>query len=111
MEITTQYFDRVGLLKAVGRIDSDAAPQLQEAFTAITDGKRFRIVFDMSEVTFLSSAGLWALIDTQKVCKRFNRGRLVLSSVGPQIQRTVELAGMHIYFEIFETNEDAISRF
>lgn len=108
MEVTTQHFGRVDLVKAVGRIDSEAAPQLHEAFTAITDEKRFRIVFDMSEVNFLSSAGFWVLIEVQKVCKRFNRGQLVLASVGPQIQRTVELAGLNTYFNVYETNLEAV---
>ena len=81
MEITTISYKRCDLVKATGRVDSQTAPELAEAFQAITDENRFKIVFDMSEVEFISSAGLRVLIEVQKTCKRWNRGQLVLAAV------------------------------
>ncbi len=40
---------------------------------------RYRIVFNMENVDFISSAGLRVLISTQKTCKRYNRGELALN--------------------------------
>ena len=70
MEVSTKEFKRCDLVKAVGRIDSQTAPQLAAAFKVITDAGRYRIVFDMGDVGFITSAGLRVMIDTQKTCKR-----------------------------------------
>ena len=80
MEITTTRFKRCDLVKASGRVNSQTAPQLAEAFKAIQDEDRFKIVFDMSQVDFISSAGLRVMIHVQKTCKENDQGELVLAS-------------------------------
>jgi anti-sigma B factor antagonist len=111
MELTTEQFKRCDLVKAAGRVDSQTAPQLEEAFRRITDAGRFRIAFDMSAVDFLSSAGLRALIATQKTCKRWNRGELVLAAVPPRIYETLELTGFIPLFNFFDDAVGAVGSF
>jgi anti-sigma B factor antagonist len=105
MEITTKEFKRCDLVQATGRIDSQTAPQLAEALDAITEAGRFRIVFDMSGLEFLSSAGLRVLINVQKTCKRWNRGELVLASVPERIKETLDLAG---FIPLFRFSDDVV---
>jgi anti-sigma B factor antagonist len=95
----------------VGRIDSDTAQELKETFKSITDDGRFRIAFDMSEVDFMSSVGVWVLLDTQKTCKRYNRGDLVIASVNENIQHTLDLAGLIHFFKIYDSVLDAVGSF
>jgi len=111
MELTTERFKRCDLVKATGRIDSQTAPQLEEAFRAITEGKRFRIVLDMGGVEFISSAGLRALIDVQKTCKRWNRGQLVLARVPQRIYETLDLTGFVPLFKFFDDTVEAVGSF
>jgi anti-sigma B factor antagonist len=99
------------LVKAEGRIDSQTAPEVRDTFEAITNDGRFRIVFDMSDVTFLSSVGVWVLLETQKTCKRYNRGDLVIASVNEKIQHTLDLAGLLTYFKIYDNTLDAVASF
>ena len=66
MEVTAEEFKHCDLVKVTGRIDSATAPQLATVFDAIQEAGRFRIVFDMADVEFISSAGLRVLISTQK---------------------------------------------
>jgi len=40
----------------------------------------------MTDVNFLSSAGWWVLIGTQKECKKLNRGELVLACMDKTIR-------------------------
>ena len=109
MEITTQSYKESDVVKAVGRIDAHAAPQLEETFKALTDAKRYRLVFDMSEVEFLSSAGVRVLISVQNECKRFERGELALACVSENIQETLELAGLQVIFNTYETVLEAVA--
>ncbi len=111
MEVTTERLKRCDVVKAAGRIDSETAPQLEQAFRAITDDGRFRIVFDMGGVGFISSAGLRAMIATQKTCKRWNRGQLVLASVPQRIYETLDLTGFIPLFKLFDDAVKAVGSF
>ena len=102
MELTTEQLKRCDLVKVAGRIDGQTAPQLAEGFNTITEAGRFKIVFDMSDVDFISSAGLRVLIDVQKTCKRWNRGQLVLATVPERIYETLDLTGFVPLFNLFD---------
>ena len=111
MELTTEQFKHCDLVKAAGRIDSQAAPQLAEALNTITEAGRFNIVFDMSDVDFISSAGLRVLIDVQKTCKRWNRGQLVLVAVPERIYEVLDLTGLVPLFKFFDDVLHAVGSF
>lgn len=111
MEITTTHYKRCDAVKAMGRINSQTAPQLAEAFKALNDQDRFKIVFDMTGVDFVSSAGLRVMIDVQKTCKRWNRGELVLTGVAQRISETLDLAGFVPLFKFFDNLVDAVGDF
>jgi anti-sigma B factor antagonist len=111
MEVTTKQFKRCDLVKATGRIDSNTASQLAEALAAINEADRFRIVFDMSDVDFISSAGLRVLINVQKTCKRWNRGELVLVNVPERIHEALDLAGFVPLFRFSDDVVEAVGSF
>jgi anti-sigma B factor antagonist len=111
MEISTTRFKRCDLVQASGRVNSQTAPQLAEAFKSIQDDERFKIVFDMSQVDFISSAGLRVMIDVQKTCKRWNRGEMVLTNVPPRIYETLDLAGFVPLFKIYAEVVEAVGSF
>jgi anti-sigma B factor antagonist len=111
MEISTQQFKHCDLLKANGRIDSYTAPKLAEAFTAITNARRFNIIFDMAHIDYMSSAGMRVLMSVQKTCKRYNRGELVLANVPARICEALELAGFTPLFKFFNDSTLAVGYF
>jgi anti-sigma B factor antagonist len=111
MELTTEQLKRCDLIRVVGRVDSQAAPQLAEALNTITEAGRFKIVFDMSDMDFISSAGLRVLIDVQKTCKRWNRGQLTLAAVPQRIYETLDLTGFVPLFNIFDDVLHAVGSF
>ena len=105
MEITTKEFKSCDLVVLSGRVDSSTAPQLTEALEGITGGGRFKIVLDMSDLEYMSSAGFRALLSSQRVCKRYNRGEIVLATVPERVKEALELAG---FTELFKTFDDAL---
>ena len=111
MEVTTIQYKHCDLLKAKGRIDSATASQLSEAVDEITNAGRYKIVFDLSDVEYMSSAGLRVLIGTQKICKRYNRGEIVLALVPERIYDALELAGFVPLFKFFDNVLDAVGNF
>jgi anti-sigma B factor antagonist len=109
MEVTTTQYKRCDVVKASGRVDSATAPKLAEALEAITGAGRYKIVLDLSGVEFMSSAGLRVLISTQKNCKRYNRGELVLALVPKRIYDALELAGFVPLFKFYDNVLDAVA--
>ena len=111
MDYTIEEFKHCDLLSVSGRIDSQTAPKLAEVLDDIMDQGRYNIVLDLNDVTFLSSAGLRVLIDTQKQCKRMNRGELVLTRVPERIYEALDLAGFIPLFKIFDDKVHAVGYF
>ena len=111
MKVTTNQFKRCDLVKVKGRIDSYTAPELANALEAINQAGRFKIVLDMSEVEYISSAGLRVLISAQKTCKRWNRGEVVLAQVPKRIYDALDLAGFVPLFKIFDDVTEAVGSF
>jgi len=108
MEITTTEYKHCDLIKASGRIDSGTAPQLAEAMDVITDRGRYKIVFDLSDVDYMSSAGLRVLISTQKTCRRYNRGEIVLACAPKRVYDALDLAGFVPLFKMYDDVTDAV---
>jgi len=111
MEVTTKQFKHCDLVKATGHIDGHTAPQLADAFNAINEAGRFKIVFDMSGVDYISSAGLRVMIDVHKTCKRWNRGEMVLTSVPQRTYEAMDLAGFVPLFKFFDGVVEAVGSF
>ena len=111
MEISTTPYKHCDLIAVTGRIDSLTAPQLAEAMDAIMEAGRYKIVFDVSGIDYMSSAGLRILINVQKTCKRYNRGELVLARVPERIYEALELAGFVPLFRFFDDVTTAVGNF
>lgn len=111
MEIKTTNLKRCVLFKVNGRVDSATAPDLQESISEIIEAGNYKIVLDLNQVDFISSAGLWVLVNAQKKCKRFNRGELVLADIPKRIHDALDLAGFIPYFKTFEDSTKAVGSF
>ena len=110
MELTFSQYKRCDLVKAEGRIDSNTAPKLEEAFNAIIEGGQPGIVFDMDAVDFISSRGIWVLLETQKICKRA-KGKLALVNVSEEMLHSLDLAGVKHFVEIYDDLLAAVGSF
>jgi anti-sigma B factor antagonist len=111
MEVRTTQYLRCDLVAMEGRVDSSTASHLAKALTTLTEAGHFKIVFDMKDVNFMSSKGWWVLIDTQKTCKRYKRGELVLANVNDEIRGSLDLVGMGSYFKIYNDLTTAVGSF
>jgi anti-sigma B factor antagonist len=111
MEAITSKLKRCVLVTAEGRIDSSTAPKLQSVLNEVIDDGNYKLVLDLAKVDFISSAGLWVLVNAQKKCKRFNRGEVVLTSLAKRTHDAFELAGFIPYFKIFDDTAQAVGSF
>ena len=109
MEITTQEIKHVELITVKGRVDSVEAARLVTALESANRRGKHKIVMDMSEVEYMSSAGFRALGDAQRNSQRHQRGEVILSCVPTQIREALELVGFTEYFRIEDSLPAAIA--
>jgi serine/threonine-protein kinase RsbW len=82
---------------------------IEPVHAAIDAGAKY-VLLDMSDVTFLSSTGLRALLLVRK--KLLARGgELRLSSMQPQVLGVFTLTGFTQVFAIHQTREEALAAF
>lgn len=110
MEITTNQYKRCDVVTANGRVDSATAPDLEETFNQIISEGQNGIVFDMNEVDFISSRGIWVLLETQKALKRA-KGKLVLVNVSEEMEHALDLAGVKHFIEVYDDVITAVSSY
>ena len=86
-----QIGERWTVLSLSGQIDTVAAPVLEQACRAELREK-VELALDLSGVTYLSSAGLRAILGTAKELGPLH-ARLVLVSPQPVVRDTLEISG------------------
>ncbi len=111
MEIITREFKHCDLVEIKGRLDSASTPQLNEKLNAILENGKYKLVLDLSQLEFISSAGLRVFVNTQKICKRYNRGEVVLANVPSNIYSSLDLVGFTSLFKIFDDVLTAVGNF
>ncbi len=111
MEIITREFKHCVLVEIKGRLDSSNSPQLNEKLGGIMEKGNYKIILDLAELDFISSAGLRVFVNTQKACKRYNRGEVILAKVPSPIKESLDLVGFTTIFKIFDDVLAAVGYF
>jgi anti-anti-sigma factor len=111
MELIHTPFPNCDLIKVSGRIDSYTSPQLMSQIDILISSGRYKIILDLRDVTYVSSAGLRVMIDAQKKCRLNSRGETVLLNLPPRVYETLELAGFLPLYELFTDKEYALEHF
>lgn len=111
MEYKITPHKRCNVVKLVGRIDGSTTHLVESALKMALEDNMYNVVIDMTDVDFMSSAGWWVLIETQKECKKSNRGEVVLVNVKEKIRSSLNLVGMDTYFKMFDDATEAVGSF
>lgn len=110
--ITQKELRRIALLEVTGRIDSTTASELGNALNGIIDDGKNRIVLDLKDVEYMSSAGLREMVSALKRVQNIaGTGDLRLASPSDRVREVLELAGLDEIFKIFDTQVDAVGSF
>ena len=90
MEIEKIYEGTKLTVSLKGRLDTESAPRL-DAELAASLGGITELVMDMTELTYVSSAGLRTLLSAQRKMNR--QGRMVLRGVRESIRDVFRITG------------------
>ena len=90
--------------RPVGALDASTAPHLREAMALMTSVPR--IVIDLSEVSFIDSAGLAALVNGIRRVRETG-GQVAVCSARRQVSRALDLIGFEQVVPVVATVDDA----
>ena len=90
-----------------GRLDTAGSEQIATEFATLAGSAKRGVVVDLSDVTFLSSMGIRALVASAKA-QQAKGGRVVLHVAGNEVVgRTLEATGIAELIPTFEDAADA----
>ncbi|MGH3914134.1 MAG: STAS domain-containing protein [Pseudonocardiaceae bacterium] len=90
-EGTLHVEQRVASIRLIGELDSRAAPRMHDLVSEAVTHELDRLVLVMSELTYLSSAGLRCLVFAHQ--KMRNGVSIVLVGTRPNVAETIQLTG------------------
>lgn len=109
MNIVTTQQGGATVFSIQGRLDGSHAAEAENAFLKLTGEGENRFVFDFSEMSYISSAGLRVvLVAAKKV--RAMQGALVCAGMSEQVTEVFEMSGFLSILENVASVEEAISR-
>ncbi|MFC1703540.1 STAS domain-containing protein [Candidatus Omnitrophota bacterium] len=102
----TKKKDFVYTAQLEGPIDSDTYHQLEEELKEIIDEKTKALILDMSNVDYVSSAGIRTVLWAQKALKEKN-ATFAMTNLQPQIKKVFDMMKILPIIDIFEDMPEA----
>lgn len=109
MDVACEQAEGMVVFAPEGRIDSAGSIQLDAAIRQRLGPEDRAVLFDMTGVSYISSAGIRVLFALEKMLHG-RGGRLHLCAVRPEVQKVISLTGFDRVFSIAPTRESAVQQ-
>ena len=101
--------DRADVLALKGEIDLHVSPSVTASLNARIEKKPQRLVVDLSDVTYIDSAGLAALIEAMQKVEGYG-GKFLLAGLQETVRSIFEISRLDQVFQIFPDVDAAVAR-
>lgn len=110
MQIDVEKTDDIAVVTLQAEhLDASAADEFKRVMQPLVDANR-KVVFDMSPLQFVDSAGLGAILSCMRKLNAAE-GDLKLCGLSKPVRAIFEISRLHRVFEIFPTRAEAIAAF
>lgn len=97
----------IQLLSILGNVEEGSVTPLGEEFEKLCEGPAVKLILDVKGVKGIDSSGIGELIKARNdIIKR--GGQVVLMGVNSRIERLIDISGLHNYFPIALSVDDAV---
>ncbi|MDZ4765482.1 MAG: anti-sigma factor antagonist [Chloroflexota bacterium] len=100
--------DKLRVLVLSGRLDSSTSRTLQTVLASELSVGNCRIVVDMAQVDYISSAGIKVLVSAWQRTRALD-GDVILATLRPRVREVFEIIGLDSVFALVETPTHAIA--
>lgn len=104
MNISTRKEQQSVIVTITGRLDAVTVPGYETCVHGIVDGGETRLVIDLAELEYISSAGLRGLLVTAKQLKAKN-GQLRFANVRGPVREVFDISGFGSIFAMDDSLE------
>ena len=106
MEINERRAADILTLSLSGKLDSTTSKLFEEKILGQIESGERRIVIDLAQLDYISSAGLRVFLLANKRLSSAN-GKIALCSLKDQVKEVFDIAGFSSIFSIHGSHEDA----
>jgi anti-sigma B factor antagonist len=89
------------------RVDAHVSDEFKKELKRFYEEGRKNVLVDMTDVRFIDSCGLGALVTTLRTANG-HKGMLKLAALKPQVQALFELTSLSLVMNIFPTTAEAL---
>ncbi|MEP1961659.1 STAS domain-containing protein [Tateyamaria sp.] len=109
MELRSRSEDNLQVVSVLdNRIDAAVAIEFKDAMRASTDEGNDIVILDLSEVHFIDSSGLGAIVAAMKHMGKSRK--LALAGLTPTVEKVFRLTRMDSVFSVFPTLDGALEQ-
>jgi len=95
------------ILRPIGRMDVESSPTIRQAILDMVEQNIRTIVVDLSQVEFMDSSGLSALVSGMKALRRIE-GRLNICNANAQIRTALRLTMLDRVLPVYDSLDMAL---
>lgn len=105
--VTVERLDEGAAVVVAGELDVLTAPKLDEQVSIALETRPPLLVIDLSEVTFLGSAGMSSLVSAHRMAGPATKVRIV--AAGRTTARAMQIVGLDQQLPIYSTLGEAVA--
>ena len=109
-EVLREDKSEISILRIKGFLDAHTAPKFEQAIQDLVNESRINIVVSMSELNYISSAGLGVFMGFIEEIRE-KGGDIKLCCMSPKVFKVFDLLGFPALYEIYDKDEEAIQKF
>ncbi len=110
MDIVEKKLDNANLICLSGRLDAYSATEVEKKLDSLIEAGQTRLVLNLEKLEYISSSGLRVFLASLKKTKK-QQGDIKLACMKTFIKEVFDIAGFSQLFNIFDTEEAAVSAF
>ena len=96
------------VVNVTGRMDAITAPEFDTECQKWIDDGETRVVIDLSDLEYISSAGLRSILAAAKKLKN-TQGELLFAGLSGMVEEVFNVSGFAAMFKIYKSPEDALA--
>ncbi len=109
-EVNRKDVDEVSVVYLKGYLDAHTAPEFENTLQTLVDENRVRIVVNLRDLNYISSAGLGVFMGFIENIRE-KEGDIKLTEMTEKVYRVFDLLGFPVLYEIFNSEAEAIQKY
>jgi anti-sigma B factor antagonist len=106
LRIDTEFVDGAVVLRLAGQLREGGADDLRQTIDDLIGSGHLRLVFDMTEISFISSVGLGQMMRAYRAA--VDKGYVRIVNPQPLVEEVFRFTKLHTLIAIFPTVEAAV---